>query len=144
MSVSGYTIGQDVRLDIIVPLVGTLTLSEIVSFGATPTNTTKTVQPISGRPKHLVFDEGWTGTIEGERNDDSVDAFWARQEAAFFAGEDILGGTITQTITEKDGSISRYMYEDVQFRLEDAGTYKGNDTVMWRMSFQASRKLKLL
>ena len=144
MSVSGYTVGQDIRLDILVPNVGIVTLNEIVSFGATPTNTSKTVQPISGRPIHLVFDEGWTGRIEGERNDDTVDSFWARQEAAFFAGEDVRGGTITQTIKEKDGALSVYLYEDVQFKLEDAGTYKGNDTVMWVMAYEASRKLKVL
>ena len=144
MSISGYTIGQDVKLTFIIPNFGEVELSELVSFNATPTNTTKTVQPMNGNPKHLVFQEGWSGTIEGERNNDSIDALWARLEAAYFAGEDILGGTISQTIIENDGKLSRYLYEDVQFRLEDAGTYRGNDTVMWRMSFEASRKLKVI
>jgi len=144
MSVNGYTIGQDVKLDMIIPNFGRVVLSELTSFNPTPTTTTKTVQPMSGNPKTLTFNEGWAGTIEGDRNDDSVDALWARLEAAYFAGEDILGGTITQTIKEKDGSLSRYLFEDVQFRLEDAGAYKGNDTVMWRMTFQAGRRLKVL
>lgn len=143
MSVSGYTIGQDVKLDFIIPNIGTVRINEIVSFNPTPTTTEKTIQPMNGSPKILVFNEGWNGTIEGERNDDSVDSLWARLEAAFFAGEDILGGTITQTIKEKDGSLTRYIFTDVQLKLEDAGTYKGNDSVMWRMTFKAGRRLRL-
>lgn len=144
MSVSGYTIGQDVKLDFQIPNLGAVTINELVSFNPTPTTTTKTVQPMAGSPKTLTFNEGWAGTIEGERNDDTVDSLWATLEALYFAGEDIFGGTITQTIKEKDGTLSRYLFTDVQFRLEDAGSYKGNDTVMWRMSFQAGRRLKVL
>jgi len=144
MSVSGFTVGQDLKLNIIIPNFGTVEINEKVSFDAKVTTTKKTIQPISLRnPISLVFHEGWTGTIEGERNDDTVDSLWARLETAFYSGENILGGTITQTIKEKDGSLSRYIFTDVQFALEDAGTYKGNDSVPWRFTFEAGRRLKL-
>lgn len=143
MPVSGYTIGQDIKIDI-VDASGLVTLSKIVSFNATPVVTDKTIQPMNGTPEHLTFIEGWSGTIEGERDDDSVDSFWARREAAYFSGEDILSATISQTIKETGGSLSRYLFTKVQFKLDDAGAYKGNDSVMWRMSFGAGRRLKVL
>jgi hypothetical protein len=144
MPVSGYTIGQDVKLTIIVPNFGPVVFSKIISFTSNPTTTEKTIQPMNDNPKILVFHEGWTGTIEGERNDDSVDSYWSRVETAYYAGEDVLGGTITQTIKEKDNTVSRYLYTAVQFRLEDAGMFKGNDSVPWRLSFTGSRRLKVL
>ena len=144
MPVSGYTIGQDIKIEIVLPDEGILTLSKIISFNATPTMTNKTIQPMNGSPVILTFHEGWTGTLEGERDDDSVDSFWAQREAEYYAGQDILAGTITQTIKEKDGTLSRYLFTKVQFRLEDAGAYKGNDSVMWRMTFDAGRRQKVL
>lgn len=144
MPQQGYSLGQDLQISINLP-DGPLSLStnDITSFNATPDMTDKKIIPVSGNPKHLKFHEGWSLTLEGERNSKLLDEFWARVEAGFYNGESDPGGIITQTLKEKDGTISRWQYLDVVFKFDEPGTFKGNDSVTWRMTGRASRKIQL-
>ena len=144
MSVSGFTVGQDVKMSIILPVQGIITFSKVTSLESAPVITEETIQPMNGAPITLTFFKGWTGTIEGDRDDDSVDSFWAAREAAYYKGQNLFGGTLSQTITEATGVISKYLYTDVQFKLAAAGSFKGDAPVMWSMGFTAGRKLKVL
>ncbi|MFD2271836.1 hypothetical protein ACFS07_13390 [Undibacterium arcticum] len=51
--------------------------------------------------------------------------------------------TITETIQEVSGSISQYRYLQVLLTLEDAGNYKGDDSVHQKMRFVAARRVKV-
>lgn len=144
MPQQGYNLGQDLQITLLLPS-GPLALStnDITSFNATPEITDKRIVPVSGNPHNLVFHEGWSITLEGDRNSAVLDDFWAAQEAAFYQGLDNIGATITQTIKENDGSISKFLYTEVLLKLDEPGTYKGNDCVSWRMTGRASRKLSI-
>lgn len=144
MPQQGYSLGQDLQITINFP-DGPLGLStnDITSFNATPDITDKRIIPVSGNPRNLRFHEGWSLTLEGERNSKELDDYWTRQEAGFYNGENELGAIITQTIKEKDGTISRYLYTDVILKFDEPGTFKGNDSVTWRMTGRASRKIKI-
>lgn len=143
MPISGQTVGRDISLRINTPN-GQLTISSnfITSFDAKPLARLEKYLPISGIINPLVFHEGWEVSLEIGRTDNTLDEFWALLESDYFNGVDVPGGTITETIQEADGSISQYIFSNVQLKLDDAGTFKGNDYVTQRLSGYAARRQK--
>jgi hypothetical protein len=140
MSQGGLTVGNDLSVNIITQF-GLLKLKKGTIFNATPVVTTRNVLPIIDKlPIHLRFPQGWQGTITFARDGKEMDAYWARVEAAYFAGEVDIGSTIIQTIKEPDGSTSRWLYSKVFFSLEDPGEYRQDQEVTGRVMFYASTK----
>lgn len=142
MPLNGFTIGRDVTPNINTPS-GALSPSLITKFTAKPETTKKKVKGLDGRTRHLIFPDGWTGAFEVERQDSTVDDFFAAQEAGYYNGQNLLPSTITQTITEVNGSVSQYQYNGVVFSLDDAGDWAGDDTVKQKISFEAETRIKI-
>jgi hypothetical protein len=78
-----------------------------------------------------------------ERQDSTLDDFWAQFEANYYAGISEQGMTLTETITEPSGAVSQYRYVEVLLKLEDAGSWEGDKTVKQKASFVAARRLKV-
>jgi hypothetical protein len=142
MPLNGFSVGRDIATNIQTP-TGTLALSLITKFTSKPETTDKKVKGIDGRTRHLIFPDGWTGSFEVERQDSTIDDFFAAQEADYYAGLNLLSSTITETITESDGSTSQYMYVGVIFKLDDAGDWAGDETVKQKISFMAEQRIKV-
>ena len=142
MPVNGFTIGRDVSLVVNMPS-GIQRFSLITNFDSKPVTSDIKVKGLDGVTRHGLFHEGWTGSFDIERQDDGVDSFWAQLEDDYHAGLDLQASTISETISEADGSISSYRYDGVIFKLDDAGAKKGNDTVKQKLSFLASRRIKV-
>ena len=66
--------------------------------------------------------KGWEGSFELERGSSAVDDFIAAAEQQYFNGSSVSPGTLYQYVTETDGSTSTYQYDNVMFRLSNAGT----------------------
>src|SRR6185312_6111726 len=98
---------------------------------------------IDGIVRYLEIPDGWDGTFSYEKQDDQIDAYFAQLEAAYYAGQNIATSMITETITNADQSISQYRYTGVQFKFDDAGTWKGDQAVSQRISWCASRRIKV-
>ena len=47
-------------------------------------------------------------------------------------------------VTETDGSTSTYQYDNVIFRLSNAGTWKGDSSVKQKLEFFAIRRRRVL
>jgi hypothetical protein len=144
MPVSGLTVGRDLSLQI---NTGTTTLNltsnDITSFDSQPMAKMDDYTPISGIIDPLLFPLGWKINMEVARTGPSVDEWWAQLEALYFNGGNIPSGTIYETITEKDGTTTQWIYTNVQLKLEDAGMFKGNDYVTQKLTGQAARKQQL-
>ncbi len=95
---------------------------------------------IDGVPRHPKLHQGWSGSFTLQRTNDVMDRYIALQEAAYYQGIDQVPMTITQTITEVNGSVSQYQYTGVVIALEDAGNYSGTEIVKQRVTFMARRK----
>jgi hypothetical protein len=78
-----------------------------------------------------------------ERMDATLDDFWAKWEDNYYNGIDQPRGTITETITEANGTVSVYRYEGVSFHLTDAGNKQGEKTINQTLTFTASRRKKV-
>lgn len=142
MPQNGFTVGRDVSLDIIGP-TGPLRLSLITAFSSKPDINDQRIKGLDGITRHVRFPDGWSGSFSIERQDSTLDDYWAQMEANYYAGLSEQPMTITETITEVSGAVSQYRYLQVLLRLDDAGNYSGDATVKQQVSFVAARRVKV-
>jgi hypothetical protein len=142
MPVNGYTVGRDIVICVQTPS-GPLTLNGVTKFTKKRDTTNKKVKLINGVTDPLVFPDGWSGAIEIERQDSTVDDYFAALEAGYYAGQNQESGTITETITEVSGAISQYQYTRVVLNLTNAGDAMADETVKLTIDWSASRRIKL-
>ena len=142
MSLNGYTVGRDIALDVI-GAQGPLRFNQIISFMSKPDTTDQKIKGLDGITRHLRFPDGWSGSFEIERQDSTVDDYFTQIEANYYAGLNEIPVTVTETITEVNGSVSQYRYLQVILVLEDAGTYKGDASVHQKVRFMSARRVKV-
>lgn len=142
MPLNGFSVGRDVALNITTP-AGPIALSLITEFKSKMDITDKKVKGLDGLTRHVRFPDGWTGTFTLQRQDSTADDYFAGIESNYYAGLNETPCTILETVSEVNGSISQYRYEGVLLRYEEAGDWKGDDTVMQSIGFVAARRLKV-
>lgn len=142
MPLNGYTVGRDVQVDINTAY-GVVTIPVVISFDAKPKVNQIDVTKITGETDTLMIPKNWEGTIEAERQDSTLDSWWAQWESDYFAGINRAAGTITETITESDGRTSVYRYTGVQFNFTGPGKKQGDQTVRQTFTFTSKRRLQV-
>src|ERR1700682_1229246 len=135
--------GRDITLSV-VTASGPLNFNLITSFKSKPDTTDAKVKGLDGITRHVRFMDGWSGSFMIERQDSTVDDYFAQIEANYYAGLSEQGATITETITEPSGQMTQYRYIRVLLRLDDAGEWRGDATVKQSLSFVSSNRLKIL
>ncbi|MEB0133605.1 MULTISPECIES: hypothetical protein [unclassified Pseudomonas] len=138
----GYNTGKDVSIDINGPS-GPIRIPKLMDFDSKPKITSTEITPLNGLTDELNIPKGWTGTFTAERTDATLDNYWAQWEADYYAGVNQPASSITETISEPDGSTSTFRYTNVQLKLDDAGKKEGDKTIKQTMSFTARRRLKV-
>ncbi len=142
MPVNSFTVGRDLTLTI-VTTTGPLNLSLITSFKSKQDTTDQKIKGLDGVTRHVIFPDGWSGSFMLDRQNQIVDEYFAQLEANYYSGINNLPSTITETITEVDGSLSQYQYLQVLLRLDDAGEFRGDQTVKQSISFLASQRVQV-
>ncbi|MGA7584836.1 MAG: hypothetical protein WCB03_02290 [Rouxiella badensis] len=142
MPQNGYTLGRDIAVDI-VTAYGTLRIPQVISFDAKPKVNSLEITPLNGLTDELLIPKNWGGTIEAERQDATLDAWWAQWEADYYSGVNRAAGTITETIEEVNGSVSVWRYTNVQIHFTDPGKKSGDQTVRQSMTFTAQRRIRV-
>ena len=141
MPLNGYSVGKDVVCTLNMPS-GILRVI-LTNFDAKPVYTDLKASPLNSPPVHMSIPSGWKGTAKCDRQNATLDDFAAAYEAAYWAGQNVLTGTITETISEVDGSTSRYKFTNVNLKVTDPGAWAGEKLVDQTLEFEASRRLKL-
>jgi hypothetical protein len=141
MPVNNFNVGRDVTLQI-VGYDGTIqNFSLITSFdGKQETHQIK-IMGMDGTVRFLELPAGWTGSFAIDRQNRLLDQYFANLESGYYAGLNVQAATITETISEVDGSTSQWRYTGVVFKLDDAGAWKGDSQVNMKVSWSASRRL---
>lgn len=142
MPVNNFTVGRDCTLTV-VTASGPLNLNLITGFQSSPEMAEVKVKGLDGITRHARFFDGWRGSFDIERQDSTVDDYFAQLEANYYAGINEQPATLTETITETSGQVSQYRYLQVLLKLDDAGAKRGDQTVKQRLSFVASRRVKI-
>jgi hypothetical protein len=145
MPVNGYTIGSDCTIDVFDPISGgLLTLNGITSFEPRQMTDNSMRRRLDGTVHPLLIPGGWEGTIGLDRLDDAIDRYFSGWEDAYYSGQNMRTGSITETIRNPDGSISQYRYEEVMFRYDNAGTRRGEQAIEISLAFQSARRRKIV
>lgn len=142
MPQNSFSVGRDVSLDIITSN-GPLSFGLITKFTSKQDITDKKIKGIDGVTRHVRFPDGWSGTFDIERQDSTLDDYFAQLEQDYYDGIAEQGATITETIQEVNGSISQYRYLGVLLKFDDAGDKSGDSTITQKLSFLASRRVKV-
>lgn len=142
MSTGNQSLGKDVRV-VIMTTSGPLNIpaAAIMKFDSKPTTGDEKRIGLDGNVRNNVTHEGWTGSFEIDRFDSTLDDYWAQAEAAYYGGTALPWGTIQETITNPDLSISQFTYTRVVLKITDMGTREGNKTIKMKLDFVASRRV---
>lgn len=140
----GMTTGKDVSVDVTLANGQVLRLGNITAFDRKPKIKKLSSIGIDGYPRNAVLPEGWDLSLEVDRQDSAVDDYWAQYEADYYAGRTVRNVTITETISEVDGSISQYRYEGVALHFNDAGNFKSDSFVKMKIAGEASFRKKVV
>ncbi len=123
---------------------GPITFNRVTSF--TSSQETKNLQSdgIDGTTLYDEIPKGWKGTFELERAGGQLDAYFAQAEARYFSGGGTYSASITENVQEPDGGTSQFRYDGVSLKLNNAGTWAGDAYVKQSVSFNASRRRKVI
>lgn len=144
MSLNQLNFGHSVKVTIISPITGNLlTLTNVTDFESKQATEKITSKPLNAPPIFAHPPNGWEGTITFDRVDNSIDAFAAQQEAAYWANAQTFSGQIYEYITELNGSISTYRYDGVALTLDDAGKKTSQAKITLKMHFQAAQRVQV-
>ena len=134
MPVNNQSIGKDVSVVIITP-TGSLNIpaAAITKFSTAPVTDNETRIGMDGVARFLVVPTSYKGSFDVDRMNSSIEDWWAGMEAAYFAGQNVTSGTITETISNPDGSISQYRYTGVVFDLETLGDREPTKVIKQKM-----------
>lgn len=142
MSLSMFSVGRDTQLVVIGP-TGRVDLTHVTSFDSRQITQSVRIDRMDGTHIGTELPKGWEGNFEIERGSSSVDDFIAATEQQYFSGHSITPGTMYQYVTEPDGSTSTYQYDNVTFRLANAGIWKGDASVRQKLEFFAVRRRRV-
>lgn len=143
MPVNNQTIGKDISVTI-VTATGVLNIpaAAITGWSSKPVTDNENRIGMDGVTRPLVVPTGWSGSFSVDRLNGAIEDWWASLEAAYFAGQNIGAGSIQETVTNPDGSISQWRYTGVMFDFEDAGDREPTKVVKQKLNFMASRRVK--
>lgn len=141
MPMNNYSVGRDITLAI-TTANGQLATHNVTKFSSKPDVVQNKVKPLSGQVIHQRFFDGWTGSMDIERADSSLDDYFADLEAGYYAGNNESPCSITEIIQEPDGSVSEYQYTGVVLTLTNAGDWASDTTVKQTVGWVAGRRIK--
>lgn len=139
----GFTIGRDIVIDVIGPR-GSVRIDGITTFSAKPIYDKQKHSAMNGVTKHLNNPDGWEGDIGYDRKNGKLDDYFAAREAEYYAGKDSEVVSITETITEENGSLSQYRYTEVSLFNDNPGEKGGTALVKGKIGWNAARRLKVI
>src|ERR1700739_1305062 len=142
MFFTAFSIGRDTQLVVIGP-GGRVDLDFVTAFESRQLTQSVRVSQLDGTQMGAELPKGWEGSFELERGNSGVEDFVAAAEQAYYSGGTFTASTMYQYINETDGSTSTFQYDNVNFKLANAGTWKGDSSVKQKLEFFSSRRRRI-
>ncbi len=140
MADNDTNLGRDVVLNILDPRRGIQRFGLMTGFDGKPQYNQLESKGLDGVPRFRNVPHGHRLTFNFDRQDRSIDDYFAQAEEDYFNGAQMPQVSITETITELDGSVSQWIYTGVSLTLTDGGTWKGDAITTQSIEGMASRK----
>lgn len=142
MPVQGFSIGRDVAIDINMPQ-GPVRFSNVTDFSAQPIYTGIESKGIDGINRFGEIPSGYNISVTIDRANANLDKAFAYLEALYYAGQNVPASSVTETITEPDGSVTQWRYSGIAFKFDDHGSWQGDAKVTQKFSGKASLRTQL-
>ena len=142
MPANDMNIGRDLAFVVVGPN-GLVEIPQVTSYSATRNSTDLASKGIDGTTRHANLPDSYTIVISYDRTNSAIDDLFALIDADYYAGVNIKGGTIYETVQNTNGSVSQYRYEDVVLKYDGGGEYKGDSFVSSKITCMATRKIKV-
>ena len=141
MSATGvFTVGRDGSIVISVAGFGNVTPPLGTMFRGTPKYAKKRSIPLNSPPIEYELPDGWEWEIGLDRSNRQIDDLASAIESNYWNGGTIGQCTLTQYVSENDGSTSTYSYAAGSLRVE-TGQFQGDDLVKQKlMGFSPTRR----
>lgn len=143
MPLDGLTSGIDHKI-VITDINGVENFAIIENFTAKEDAPVDKIVAMDGTVRHPKFHQGWSGSFTIERNSAFQDSYFAAQESSYYLGLDQIPVTITETITENDGTVSQWQFSQVVLVFDTIGSFSGTEIVKQSVSFMAARRFQLV
>ena len=140
---NGYSIGQDNSIVLIDSVQGRITFPIVTDFDVRETSKTVSVQPMSGPELRDELPQGWEGSFGVDRASTAVDDYFTTRASTYFATNTLSVVTMYQYVTETNGSTSCWECTGCTFKLADGGKFAGPETVKVKISWYASRRVRV-
>ena len=137
----GISIGKDITATIVTPM-GPMNFQILKDLNSKPQFHSLKSVGIDSVVRHDELPAGWEGGFTYERGSSLIDDFFAAKEAAYYAGQVMGTGIITESIQESSGNVTQYQYTKVVFSYAESGSWAGDKYVEQKISFKASRRIK--
>ena len=142
MPINGQSLGKDISFTV-VTATGTLAINGKTDYDIKPQYTELRHKDLDGTTTHAYVPDSWTISIKVERRDQTIDRYFAQLEASYYAGVNLVPGTILETIQEADGSVSQFQYTGVVLKYDDAGNWKSDAYIPISLTGMASRRIQV-
>ena len=143
MPINGQSLGKDISFTVVTQNGGTLALNGKTDYDIKPMTTDLKHKDLDGTTTYAYVPDGWQISIKLERRDPAVDNYFAQLEAAYYAGANLVPGTILETIQESDGSVSQFRYTGVVLKYDDAGNWKSDGYIAISLTGMATRRIRV-
>lgn len=144
-AINDFNIGRNVNVVVQHPLAtgGRLDLTIVTSFQATANTKDLTVDGLDGINRSRMLPQHWDIVISIDRASSALDDFAAALDNAYYTAGSVPAGTVYQYVTEMDGSQSTYQYDDVVFRINSSGEWKGDGPITQQLMGRCSRRRRV-
>ncbi len=142
MPINSQSLGKDISFTVVTS-TGTLAINGKTDYEIKPMTTELKHKDLDGTTSYAYVPDGWSISIKLERRDPTIDRYFAQLEASYYAGANIVPGTILETIQEVDGSVSQYQYTGVVLKYDDAGNWKSDGFIAISLTGMASRRIRV-
>ena len=142
MATNSFTLGRNCQVVVMGPQ-GRVDLTHVTLFESRQLTNPVRIARMDGTQLGVDVPKGWEGSFEVERGSSSVDDMIAAFEANYFAKGAMPTGTLYQYVTEVDGSTSTYQFDGAVFKLTNAGTWKGDQSVKQKLEFFATTRRRV-
>lgn len=141
--VGDLSIGKDIAIDIVRPNGQILRLGNVTAFDRKPITKQVNSDGIDGVPRKGVIPGGWKLKLDVDREGPDADNWWAAYEDDYFNNVPVENVTITETISEPDGTISQFRYMGVALHFSDAGNWKADAVTKMTLEGEAAFRKRI-
>jgi len=145
LPIQNFSLGHDVTVTIYDNNTNSLvSFPAQTGWQANPIYKNLKSSPLNSFPIYAEVPDGWRGSFDFDRTNNTIDVYFANFEAAYWAGGNPLDGSITETIQEDDGTVTQFVYVGVSMRLANSGQWRSGEKVSQRIDWSCSTRQRIL